>query len=335
MTNQNYFRKKDGESFLNLFNDMTFKRIFRSEEDKGLLVAFLNTIFEGKRTIVNVTYRNVEVQHPFLDKGRGCVFDILCTDENNDIYLIEMQYVAQDFILKRMLYYMCCLYVNEVKRGDHSFEQVKEVIGICITHFLLDDEKFRTEYELIDNTNLVRKYEKFKLIFLQIPRISDTFEKCHTRTEQWLYVMKNIHSIPPDLAGLRKEYARILELSKASNLTPEQVDGYLAAENRLLAEIDAFETAINRGQKQGMELGLKQGMEQGLQQGIEQGVEQGLQQGIEQGLQQGMEQRLQQGIEQGEKEATLKIARSLKKLNTDLQTMIQVTGLSPEEINTL
>lgn len=307
MTTQNYFKKGNGENFLNLFNDMTFKRIFRSEEDKGLLVAFLNTLFEGKRTITDITYRNVEAQHPLLDNGRGCVFDILCTDENDDIYLIEMQYIAQNFIHKRMLYYMCCLYVNEVKRGDHSFERVKEVLAICITYFPLEDEKFKTEYEFIDNTDLTRKYEDFKLIFLQIPRISDTFEKCNTNIEKWLYVMKNIHSLPPDLASLRKEYARMQELAQARNLTKEQMDGYLAAENRLLAEIDAFQTAIDRGQKQGMDLGLKQGLKRGLE----------------------------QGLQQGEKDAVLKIARSLKELNTDIQIITQATGLSPEEINTL
>jgi hypothetical protein len=33
--------------FLDPKNDLTFKRLFRTEKNKGILLAFLNDIFEG------------------------------------------------------------------------------------------------------------------------------------------------------------------------------------------------------------------------------------------------------------------------------------------------
>jgi len=60
------------------------------------------------------------------------------------------------------------------------------------------------------------------------------------------------------------------------------------------------------------------------QKGIEKGIEQGIQQGIQLGE--------QRGIEKGEREATLKIARTMLRNGIDPNTVMQMTGLSEDEL---
>jgi len=60
------------------------------------------------------------------------------------------------------------------------------------------------------------------------------------------------------------------------------------------------------------------------QKGIEKGIEQGIQQGIQLGE--------QRGIEKGEREATLKIARTMLRNGIDRNTVMQMTGLSEDEL---
>ncbi|MDK7838613.1 ISNCY family transposase, partial [Klebsiella pneumoniae] len=57
-------------------------------------------------------------------------------------------------------------------------------------------------------------------------------------------------------------------------------------------------------------------------------IEKGIQQGIEQGIQLGE----QRGIEKGEREATLKIARTMLQNGIDRNTVMKVTGLTEEDL---
>ena len=71
------------------------------------------------------------------------------------------------------------------------------------------------------------------------------------------------------------------------------------------------------------------------QPGLEEGRQRGLEEGIEKGIEQGIEQGIERGIEKGiEKEKTI-TARKLKSLNISVDTIMQVTGFSAEEIEKL
>ena len=58
------------------------------------------------------------------------------------------------------------------------------------------------------------------------------------------------------------------------------------------------------------------------------GIEKGIQQGIEQGIQLGE----QRGIEKGEREATLKIARTMLQNGIDRNTVMKMTGLTEDDL---
>ena len=76
---------------------------------------------------------------------------------------------------------------------------------------------------------------------------------------------------------------------------------------------------LNQNYEEGHQLGLEEGRQRGLEEGIEKGIEQGIERGIEKGI---------------EKEKTI-TARKLKSLNISVDTIMQVTGLSAEEIEKL
>ena len=61
----------------------------------------------------------------------------------------------------------------------------------------------------------------------------------------------------------------------------------------------------------------------------------GIKQGIEQGRSEGIEQGRSEGIEQGSYSKAIESARILKQLNCDTAMIIQVTGLSKEEIKSI
>ena len=74
-------------------------------------------------------------------------------------------------------------------------------------------------------------------------------------------------------------------------------------------------TAEDRGRRAGRREGMREGMRKGMKKGLQQG--------------------LQQGVQQGERDAKMDVARKLLKYNRPTEEIVEITGLSQEEIERL
>ena len=90
---------------------------------------------------------------------------------------------------------------------------------------------------------------------------------------------------------------------------------------------NSVDTAKREGIAEGMEKGMKQGMEKGMKQGMEKGMKQGMEKGMKQGMKQGMEK----GLEQ----RSLEIARKMLAKGMDAASVMEITGLSAEQMQQL
>ena len=101
---------------INPFTDWGFKYIFGREENKDLLMGFLNVLLESEVTIRDLRYLNTELLG-YHSELKRCVVDVLATDEEGNRYLIEMQNATDHDIRQRLVYYACRL-VDQM--GEHS-----------------------------------------------------------------------------------------------------------------------------------------------------------------------------------------------------------------------
>ena len=71
------------ERYINLLTDFGFKRVFRSEPNKQLLIDFLNTLLPERHRIQSLSYKSTEnLGDTQID--RKAIFDIYCQGENGD-----------------------------------------------------------------------------------------------------------------------------------------------------------------------------------------------------------------------------------------------------------
>jgi predicted transposase/invertase (TIGR01784 family) len=70
--------------------DFAFKKIFGSEPNKDLLIAFLNEVFRGRKHITSLVYNKNEYPGDLKEEG-AAIFDLLCTGANGEQFLIEIQ----------------------------------------------------------------------------------------------------------------------------------------------------------------------------------------------------------------------------------------------------
>lgn len=134
---------------INPFTDWGFKYIFGREESKDILMGFLNELLKRDIPIREITYLNNEhiAEAPDL---RTCVFDVVCTDESGDRFLVEMQQVDERNIRNRLLYYACRLIGEMGQRGDWDYG-LDRVYAICLMDFTYADEPvLRNDYLIRD-----------------------------------------------------------------------------------------------------------------------------------------------------------------------------------------
>lgn len=108
--------KQIEERYISLLTDFGFKRIFGTAMNKDLLICFLNSLFNGRQVVKDVSYLNPEhVGDVYTD--RKAIFDVYCEGENGEKFIVEMQNAYQTYFKDRSLFYSTfSLFVNRLPR---------------------------------------------------------------------------------------------------------------------------------------------------------------------------------------------------------------------------
>lgn len=115
---------------LNPQNDFIFKRIFGSEENKDVLLAFLNRIFtEADESPLT----EIVLLNPYTDKDaprdKQSILDIRAKTAKGKLINIEMQLFNKYDTEKRTLFYWSKQYSGQLEEGQ-PYKQLKKCITI-------------------------------------------------------------------------------------------------------------------------------------------------------------------------------------------------------------
>ena len=304
--------------FLNPKNDVAFKRIFGSEKNKDILIHFLNDMlsFKSKKPIKEVTFLKTH-QDPEIASKKESIVDVLCQDEDGNKYVVEMQVAEHDGFIKRAQYYAAKAYIAEMKRGDPSYENLKEVIFLSIADFVLfpDKEAYKSDHIILDNETYENDLKDFSFTFLELPKFKLEKHELKTMTEKWAYYFKNAPTtMEEELVEIFKDDPAICHAYEELNRfhwTDEELQFY---------ESDIKRIRDNNAVRIAQQKKIKRQLEESMEKGLEKGRSEGMEKGIEKGMKKGMER----GIEKGK----LEIAKAMLQKGIDAQTIMEVTGIS-------
>ena len=220
------------EKYINPFTDYGFKRLFGEEPNKPLLIDFLNELLKDEQgKITELTYlKNEKLGSSKLD--RRAVFDLYCTSETGEKFIVELQKTKQKFFKDRTLYYATFPLREQAKVGSEWNFELKKVYMISILDFIFDEskankDKYRYDIKLMDvQTNLVF-YEKLMFVYLEMPKFNKEVEDLKTRFEKWLYVLKNLHKLDRVPDRLRESiFMQLFETAEIAKFTKEEYHHY-------------------------------------------------------------------------------------------------------------
>ena len=182
--------------FINPFTDVGFKRIFGQEINKDLLIDFLNALLEDEKRVKDITFLDKE-QIPLYEEDRMLIYDIYCTDQSGEQFIVEMQNRGQIHFRERALYYLSQAISRQGEKGlDWRFD-LKAVYGVFFMNFRLEGltHKLRTDIVLADKDTHKLFSDKMRYIFLELPSFNKEENECQNDFERWIYVLKNMETL--------------------------------------------------------------------------------------------------------------------------------------------
>lgn len=183
-----------GKRPINPFVDWGFKYVFGRDENKDLMIGFLNLLLEPESAIRDIRYLNTELlgDSPEL---RRCVVDVIAIDALGNRYLVEMQNAADFTIRQRLVYYACRL-IDQMgqHRQEWTYGQIKRVYAICLMNFTFErNATLREDYQLRNEKGDKLFSDLLTVIPLQIPCIkAKSAAECRKSYEVLLYLLQSM-----------------------------------------------------------------------------------------------------------------------------------------------
>jgi predicted transposase/invertase (TIGR01784 family) len=289
--------------------DFAFKKIFGSEPNKDLLIAFLNEVFRGRKQIVDLIYNKNEHPGDLKDEG-AAIFDLLCTGINGEKFLIEVQRGRQGNFKERALFYTSRLISDQAPKGRRSewaYNLTEVYLVALLEDFTLQiasDTNYLHDICLCNRETGEIFYDKLGYTYVELSKFVKEGADLVTDLDKWLYVLKNMSRMDKIPVYLRKPiFEKLFNIAEYSNMTKEEKTMY---DSSLKYKWD---------NKNVLDYAKEEAKQEGRQEGIREGI--------------------QEGIQEGEYKKALGIAREMKKDGLPITQISKFTGLSVKEIEEL
>ena len=289
------------DRYVDLLTDFGFKRVFGTQANQQLLIDFLNTVLPPQHHIRSVTYKQAEsLGATAID--RKAIFDIYCQAETGERFIVEMQKVKQNFFKDRSLYYATFPIQEQALKGQWDY-QLNAVYTVGVLDFIFAEH--RDEVELLHTVELKNQhcqvfYDKLKFIYIELPKFTKTVDQLESHFDKLLFLLKHLPDLDEPPESLRDAvFNQLFEVAEIANFSPIEQDRY---QESLKCYRD-LNNVVDTSWQEGIKTGLAQGRQQGLAEGRQEGIRQ--------------------------------MARQMKAAGIAIAQIIQVTGLSSEEIDAL
>ena len=245
------------EKYINPFTDYGFKRLFGEEPNKDLLLDFLNELLKDQEgEIKEISYLPAE-KLPISQGDRKAVFDLYCTNEKGEKFIVELQKTKQKYFKDRILYYSTFPIQEQAVVGQEWDFKLKNVYTVAILDFVFDEdkdqpEKFRYDVKLSDIETKKVFYDKLTFVYLEMPKFNKTEKELLTKYDKWLFILRNLNKLDRIPAGLKEEiFLRLFETAEIAKLNKEEFRQYQESLNAYRDIKNSVETAWEEGKMEG------------------------------------------------------------------------------------
>jgi predicted transposase/invertase (TIGR01784 family) len=231
--------------FVDITNDIAFRKIFGNDSKKKSLISFLNAVIDLPK---NEQIIDVEITNPYqlgiLSGGKSTIVDVKAKDDKGNIFIVEMQVAEFDYFHKRILYYTSQSYVSQIDKGT-QYNKLRPVYFIGILEFEIgQNPNYFSRHKVLDVETQEQIIQDVEFNFIELPKFDKTIDQLETSIDQWTYFIKNAESLtlmPESVKdeGLKEAYTE----ANQQNWTKEELEDYMRASIKERDEIGRIEFA--------------------------------------------------------------------------------------------
>ena len=237
--------------FVDVTNDIAFRKIFGNENKKKSLISFLNAVIDLPH---NNQIADVEITNPYqlskLSNGKSTIVDVKAKDSTGNIFIIEMQVAEFSFFHKRILYYTSQSYAGQIEKGE-DYNKLKPVYFIGILEFEIgNNPNYFSRHKVLDVETNEQIIQDVEFNFIELPKFTKSIDQLISNIDQWTYFIKNaenLNVIPDNITdeGLQEAYRE----ADKQNWTKLELEDYERASIKERDEIGRIELAEERASR--------------------------------------------------------------------------------------
>ncbi|MGG1519610.1 Rpn family recombination-promoting nuclease/putative transposase [Paenibacillus oryzisoli] len=233
--------------------DFVFKRIFGSEDNTDLLLAFLNRTFQesGEPPLTEIVLMN-----PYTDKDspqdKQSIFDIQAKTTEGELINIEMQLFNRYDNEKRTLYYWSKQYASQLEEGQ-SYKILKKCVTINILNFsILPNDQYHNVFHLREDRSHISLIDDIEIHFLELSKLDKQQITTSGGLLNWLLFLKSDNTDNWEVLKMQEpELEKAMTVLEFLSQDKEARRRYEMRQKALHDEASLREGAREEGQREG------------------------------------------------------------------------------------
>ncbi len=246
--------------FVDVKNDIAFRKIFGNQKKSLCLISFLNAVLEleGMSRIKSVSFINPYMM-PRLAGEKASIIDVRATDQKGRRFVVEMQMTDKKSFKQRVQYYAARDYSMQIQSGE-DYTKLRPVYFVGILDFSNSrGSNYVSKHLTMETETGENVLDDIKYVFIQLPKFKKKEHELMTPTDKWTYFIKNAEnlSVIPDFVddeGLRTAFQE----ADKHNWKKEELIDYDNASMRIQDAKGEIELAQEQARIEGIEQGQVQ-----------------------------------------------------------------------------
>ena len=234
---------------MNPYTDYGFKKLFGTEENKELLISFLNAIiFDKEGVITSLTYKNIEQLGDNKDR-RNCYFDVYCETQDGSDFIVEMQNARKTYFKDRSLFYAAKPIRDQAEKGEEWDFRLNNVYMVGVMNFRFPNNEYPEDsychvIQLMDVVDQHVFYDKLTLIYLEMPKLKNMTPSTQSFRDLWLYALQNLCYTDDYPEVLQNGiFEKLYDAAAMANLNDAQLLAYERSQKAMWDRYSERETA--------------------------------------------------------------------------------------------
>jgi predicted transposase/invertase (TIGR01784 family) len=292
--------------FLDIRTDFAFKKVFGSKDSKPRLISFLNSIIEFNDHCLITDLEIIDPYNvPKLKGMKDSFVDVKAILTDKTTVIIEMQVLNHEGFEKRVLYNAAKNYSVQLDKGE-QYHLLKPVIALSIVNFEMfnDNDDLINAFQLMNKKHFTTYHNDIELIFVELKKFTKIQEECEGIQDDWIFFLKNAGDLALIPKDLPEPVQSAYEISNEAGMSKEELEMQYKHKEWISVQISALSLAEKKGKTEGEAIGEARGKAEG--------------EAI--------------GEARGKAEAVKVVAASMLRNGLTIDQVVQVTGLTAEQL---